>query len=88
MSLLNFFLKDQVLESKLGSCESAKSFLLELSSEDLHHANVLRLKSGEHIGVIDGDGVYYECQIVECCPDFISVVNTKRIDSRPDIAEI
>ncbi|MDO5329097.1 MAG: RsmE family RNA methyltransferase [Coriobacteriia bacterium] len=57
MSLQHFFLEEQIIE---GGC-----FTLNLSDEDLHHAKVLRLAPGEHIGVIDAKGIYFECEILD-----------------------
>ncbi len=56
MSLPHFYLEDQVL-----SQEIIQSFELRLSSDDLKHARALRLKSGEHIAVLDASNDYFEC---------------------------
>lgn len=64
MSLQHFFLDNQVLSETIKACEN-HAFCLDLLHEDLHHAKVLRLKPGEHIGVIDADGVFYECEITD-----------------------
>lgn len=57
MSLQHFFLESQVVNDG--------TFKLGLSSDDLHHFRVLRLKNGEHIGIIDAHGVYFECEIMD-----------------------
>lgn len=59
MSLPRFFLEDQVLAS-----ETASTFPLRLSADDVKHARVLRLVPGEHIMVIDGAEDCFECEIV------------------------
>ena len=64
MSLQHFFLEDQDFARDL---EAASDGLVELklSNEDLHHAKVLRLKAGEHIGVIDSGQRYFRCEIID-----------------------
>lgn len=62
MSLQHFFLKDQVISKDIELSDN-NSFALNLNKEDFHHAKVLRLKPGEHIGVIDAENIYYECEI-------------------------
>lgn len=86
MSLQHFFLKNQVLDSCIKqSCNAG--FLLELESEDLHHAKVLRLKAGEHIGVIDASGVFYECEIMDC-QDSLIVKNCCKKNNHTSNTEI
>lgn len=60
MSLPRFFLNKQVL----GNINEA-AFILDLSKEDLKHAQVLRLQPGEHIAVIDAQQDYFECEVKE-----------------------
>lgn len=64
MSLQHFFLENQILEDEISSSHDG-SFKLDLNHEDLHHAKVLRLKPGEHIGVIDSTSNFYECEILD-----------------------
>lgn len=64
MSYQHFFLKDQILSSEIETSGNS-SFALNLSDEDLRHVKVLRLKGGEHIGVVDGAGVFYECEVMD-----------------------
>lgn len=59
MSLHRFFLDDQVL-----AAEGGEAFPLRLSSDDLKHARVLRLREGEHLAVVDASRDYFECEIV------------------------
>lgn len=70
MSLQHFFLEDQDFACDV---EAATDGLvkLNLSDEDLHHAKVLRLKPGEHIGVIDSKQTYFRCEIVDFQKDLI-----------------
>ncbi len=59
MSLPHFFLDTQIIAH-----ESGEVFTLELTESDARHARVLRLDTGEHIAVIDGEKDYFECEIV------------------------
>ncbi len=59
MSLQTFFLTEQIL-----GCEKEESFELRLSADDLRHFDVLRLRAGEHIAVVDADSDYFECAVV------------------------
>lgn len=59
MSLPHFFLEQQILAGL-----DQEVFPLRLSAEDVKHANVLRLKPGEHIAVIDAVNDYFECELV------------------------
>lgn len=79
MSLQHFFLKDQDLSKSIEQ-SSDGSVQLFLSSDDLHHAKVLRLNPGEHIGVIDCNSVYFECEIVDFTHELI-VKNCQRDSS-------
>lgn len=63
MSLQHFFLNEQILKTEIEVSDNC--FILDLSDEDVRHAKVLRLKTGEHIGVIDADSIYYECEVLE-----------------------
>lgn len=58
MSLPRFFLTEQILAE-----ETEPEFVLRLSPDDAHHAQVLRLSPGEHIAVIDAELDYFECAI-------------------------
>ena len=60
MSLVHFFLDDQVLADEEGS-----NIPLRLSADDLKHFKVLRLRIGEHIAVIDAAQDYFECEITD-----------------------
>lgn len=73
MSLQHFFLESQVLGD-----ETDEVFALDLTADDLHHAQVLRLKPGEHIVVIDGQSDYFECEIVSVSRDSLSVRITSK----------
>lgn len=64
MSLQHFFLENQDFGSEVESSPDG-NVALSLSDEDLHHAKVLRLKSGEHIGLIDSQKRYFRCEIVD-----------------------
>ena len=70
MSLQHFFLENQDFGSEVEASADG-SITLSLSSEDLHHAKVLRLKPGEHIGVIDSKQRYFRCEIVDFQKDLI-----------------
>ncbi len=76
MSLPRFFLSDQVL-----SRETESTFPLDLSSDDMKHARVLRLRAGEHIAVIDAQHDYFECEIVQEPHDTLMV----RISEKPAV---
>ena len=64
MSLVHFYLPDQVL-----SAETAADFVLRLSPEDARHFKVLRLHAGEHIAVLDASQDYFECEITDATWD-------------------
>ena len=64
MSLQHFFLENQDFGSEVEASDDG-CITLSLSAEDLHHAKVLRLKPGEHIGVIDSKQRYFRCEIVD-----------------------
>lgn len=76
MSLQHFFLDKQVLSSEIEFSNN-EGFKLNLNHDDFHHAKVLRLKAGEHIGVIDSAHVFYECEIVDF-EDFLIVKNCQK----------
>lgn len=80
MSLPRFFLEGQRLDSQGDPC-----FPLELGSEDLHHFNVLRIKEHEHIAVIDGDGRYFECEVVGMSEDgpYVRITLRKGASAKP-----
>lgn len=60
MSLPRFFLPEQVL-----ACQTNDVFALALAPDDVKHARVLRLATGEHIAVVDAQSDYFECEIVD-----------------------
>ena len=64
MSLVHFYLEDQVLADEVGA-----DFPLRLSAEDARHFKVLRLKVGEHIAVLDAARDYFECEITDAAWD-------------------
>jgi len=68
MALHHFFLEGQTL----GGIDEA-SFVLCLSDDDLRHAQVLRLRRGEHISVIDAAQDYFECEVVRFSPSELEV---------------
>lgn len=70
MSLQHFFLENQNFGDEVEASADG-SVTLSLSAEDLHHAKVLRLKVGEHIGVIDSKQAYYRCEVVDCQKELI-----------------
>ncbi len=76
MSLAQFYLEQQVLEDEEG-----ETIPLRLSSEDLHHFKVLRMRKGEHLAVIDAAGVYYECELTDATWDAPCVRICLRDDS-------
>lgn len=76
MSLPHFFLEEQVLAN-----ETTSSFTLQLSSDDLKHAKVLRLCPGEHIAIVDADNDYFECEIVEFADSKINASITQRLEA-------
>ncbi|MCF0104912.1 MAG: 16S rRNA (uracil(1498)-N(3))-methyltransferase [Eggerthellaceae bacterium] len=78
MSFHHYFLKDQVLAK-----EAEKTFSLFLSEEDFKHARVQRLKAGEHISLIDAEGVHYECVVEDFCNKFLKVSIVKKLILEP-----
>lgn len=82
MSLPHFFLREQVL-----ALESAPVFALQLESDDVKHAKVLRLLPGEHIAVVDAVSDYFECEVSSFEDGILSVSIAQRIDvrKRPEI---
>lgn len=70
MSLHRFFLPQQVITK-----QQARTFRLELAPDDEKHAKVLRLKTGEHVAVIDAEQDYFECEVAQNGADglFVSV---------------
>lgn len=76
MTLHRFFLDGQVLAD-----ETAQVFPLALGEADRRHAKALRLSAHEHIAVIDGAGVYYECEVIEASdPPIVSIAARKDIE--------
>ena len=76
MSLSHFFLEQQVIAH-----EKHDTFILDLSSEDVKHAKVLRLGAGEHIGIVDAHQDYYEVEIVSFDTEGIRVRIAQRLDA-------
>lgn len=64
MSLQHFFLKKQDVSNEIEASDNG-AFVLDLCDQDIHHAKVLRLKPGEHIGVVDAKSNFFECEILE-----------------------
>lgn len=60
MSLQHLYLEDQILSE-----ESADSFELRVSPDDMKHLKVLRVKVGEHVAVVDAAKDYFECEFVD-----------------------
>ncbi len=75
MTLPHFFLKHQVIAQ-----QSSAVFALELSQEDLKHAQVLRLSAGEHIAVIDASSDYFECEVVSLSKSALEVTIAQRLN--------
>lgn len=82
MSLPHFFLENQVISE-----ESAEVFELKLSADDLKHACVMRLKSGEHLAVIDAASDYFECCVESCDKTGLTVRITQHLEApvRPSV---
>lgn len=78
MSLPRFFLTKQIL----GNITSA-SFELDLSADDLKHAQVLRLQPGEHIAVIDAAQDYFECEIIESSDHLVASITSRSEQQTP-----
>lgn len=76
MSLHRFFLDSQILSEVEGDI-----FQLGLNSEDLKHANVLRLQAGEHIAVIDAASDYFECSVESLGRNSCEVRIARRLDA-------
>lgn len=83
MSLPRFFLDEQVL-----SAQAEPVFKLDLTPEDLHHSKVLRLRSGEHIAVVDAASDYFECEVTSLDDDglFVSIAGHER--PSPSLASV
>lgn len=82
MSLPHFFLNKQVLASM-----PAPVFTLQLDSDDMKHAKVLRLAAGEHIAVVDATTDYFECEVVSFENGELSVSIAQKLSSheRPEV---
>lgn len=76
MSLSHFFLEQQVIAH-----EKHDTFILDLTSEDVKHAKVLRLGAGEHIGIVDAHQDYFEVEIVSFDTEGIRVRIAQRLDA-------
>ncbi len=76
MSLPHFFLNKQVLASM-----PAPVFTLQLDSDDVKHAKVLRLAAGEHIAVVDATTDYFECEVVSFENGELSVSIAQKLSS-------
>lgn len=87
MSLTNFFLDSQILAEDIATSGNA-GFELHLSDEDFHHARVLRLKPGEHIGVIDASKNFYECEIQNFDKSLIVKNSQKNVGERSELSQI
>lgn len=82
MSLQRFFLENQDFAQDVESCDNKVA--LNLSKEDFHHARVLRLKAGEHIGVIDSKGVFFETEVLDFTDSLVVKNCTKKNSEVPD----
>ena len=71
MAFPHFYLTSQVLSQEQSTC-----FALDLLSDDLKHARVLRLAPGEHIAVIDASSDYFECEVVSFEEKLIVKIST------------
>ena len=82
MSLPHFFLGEQVL-----ALELAPVFALQLDSDDLKHAKVLRLASGEHIAVVDASSDCFECEVHSFEGGELAVSIAQRLNAhkRPEV---
>ena len=82
MSLPHFFLREQVLAET-----PVPVFALQLDSDDVKHAKVLRLQPGEHIAVVDAASDYFECEVVSFDAGELSVSVAQKLTShrRPDV---
>lgn len=76
MSLHRFFLDDQVI-----AVQPDDVFRLELSREDAKHARVIRLKSGEHIAVVDAEGDYFELEVQRIDDEGIFASISRHLDA-------
>ena len=63
MSLPHYFSENKVIAEEQNAV-----FEPQLSSDDLHHMKVTRIKEGEHIVIIDADKDYFECEVVSLNP--------------------
>lgn len=82
MSLPHFFLREQALAET-----PVPVFALQLDSDDVKHAKVLRLQAGEHIAVVDAASDYFECEVVsfdagELC---VSIAQKLTSHKRPEV---
>ena len=83
MSLQHFFLENQVI-----SHEAQKQFVLKLSSTDLSHIKVLRLRAGEHIALIDAASDYFECEIVSANENEVVVSIAKHLQKNENLPKL
>lgn len=60
------------------------SISLDLRPEDMRHARVQRLRVGEHISVVDADGVYFELEVLSFDKSALEVKIASRILSNPN----
>lgn len=74
----HYFLDKQTLSSV-----DTANFLLDLRPEDLRHARAQRLKPGEHISVVDSDGVYFELEVIDFNKSGVLVRIASRISAKP-----
>lgn len=75
----HYFLDKQ----KLSDIDSL-SISLDLRPEDIRHARAQRLRYGEHISVVDADGVYFELEILSFDKSALVVKIASRKLSKPD----
>ncbi len=82
VSLPHFFVSDQVLAAELE-----REFVLRLAPQDVKHAQVLRIGSGEHIAVVDAASDYFECEVVSVQSSDLSVRIAQHLDApeRPEV---
>lgn len=78
----HFFCDNQVLADL-----DDEVFALRLSSDDVHHARVLRLRPGEHIALVDAGNDYFECEVVAFDDDLMVRICMREgaDDARPHV---
>lgn len=78
MSLQTFFNNTQNVSDLISKNESS-SFSLDISVEDYKHLRALRIKTGEHIGVVDCTGTYYNCEVESFNPSTLNIKNSQHV---------